>query len=184
MKPYHGYVIDSARKWALAEFEGVKHGPLPYGNHLVAVAGLVSCFTRDENVIAAAWLHDIVEDFREQFTIDDVRHMTNDRVATLVDLLTDPPGPRELVKPLSLRRIASDFDAILIKLCDRYHNQSTSLLDRAPKFLNLYTSEFGEFNDTLIDPVERIDLVAPLVDGLRKQYFMMGDMLHRAQRVG
>ena len=39
-----------------------KYTGQPYQVHLRAVVGLVSAVTSDDNLIAAAWLHDIVED--------------------------------------------------------------------------------------------------------------------------
>jgi len=172
---YTGFVIDSSRKWALAEFEAMKHGPLPYSTHLTAVAGIVACYTRDEDVIAAAWLHDIVEDFRDQFTVADVRHMTNDRVATLVDLLTDPVGPRKLVKPISLARIAKDADACLIKCADRFHNQSTAIIDShgvGRRFVKMYVDEFEDFSTALFPSIPYREY-HPLIAGLEDQYAVM-----------
>lgn len=182
---YAGYVIDSARKWALAEFEAIKHGPLPYSVHLTAVAGIVACYTRKEDVIAAAWLHDIVEDFREQFTIDDVLHMTNHRVAHLVDLLTDPPGPRALVKQVSLQRISTDMDACLIKLADRHHNQGTAILDAdngGMKYVAMYHREFPAFRDALFPSVQHLTHMKSLMAGLVGQYVIMEELLETARR--
>lgn len=143
------FVIEQARNWALAEFKNIQHGPFPYSTHLVAVAGLVSCYSRDPDVIAAAWLHDMIEAHRDQYTIADVIHMTNDRVGYLVDLLTDPLGPRSLAKQVSLGRIAGEPDAVLIKICDRFHNQATSILDRSEKYCKMYVSEFESFTERL-----------------------------------
>ena len=39
-----------------------KYSNLPYHVHLDAVAKLVSSVTDDEEMVAAAWLHDVVED--------------------------------------------------------------------------------------------------------------------------
>jgi hypothetical protein len=179
MKSTENHIVAKARRWAIAEFTHLTHGKLPYETHLAAVAGLVSCYTRDGDVIAAAWLHDLVEDFREQFTVADVRTMTNDRVAHLVDLLTDPPGPRALVKQISLERIATDEDASLIKLCDRFHNQSTTIIDGKPKFLNMYVAEFDHFIGTIGGPFHEKLLVAPLLEALYKQNFQMREMIRQ-----
>lgn len=177
MKSTENHIVAKARRWAIAEFKHLTHGKLPYETHLAAVAGLVSCYTRDPDVIAAAWLHDLVEDFRDQFTVDDVRTMTNDRVAHLVDLLTDPPGPRALTKLVSLPRIATDEDATLIKLCDRFHNQGSTLLDRKPKFLNMYVAEFDHFISIIGQAHGNSMIMESLFIGLYKQNFMMREMI-------
>lgn len=145
--PYHGDVIDSARRLAFAEHVKQKHGDLPYGYHLTAVAGLVSCFTRDPDVIAAAWLHDIIEDCED---IDEyvVEQMTNKRVARLVALLTDPKeGTRAEKKLISMPRIMTSRDASLIKLADRFHNHASTILEKSPRFARLYAGEFFTFID-------------------------------------
>lgn len=145
--PYYGDIIDSARKLALAEHAKHLHGVLPYSYHLVAVTGLVSCFSNDPDVIAAAWLHDIVEDCPD-IDLEVVEAMTNQRVRNIVDRLSDPPGPRSLAKQISLPRIAACKDASLIKLADRYHNQASTLLDQSTKYAKMYASELPVFLNT------------------------------------
>ena len=54
--------------------------------HLKSVAQIVSSVSRDEEVIAAAWLHDVVEDTGATF--GDVERRFGVRVATLVHELT------------------------------------------------------------------------------------------------
>ena len=54
--------------------------------HLKSVAQIVSSVTEDEKMIAAAWLHDIVED--TGVTIDDVERRFGAQVAGLVHELT------------------------------------------------------------------------------------------------
>jgi len=142
--PYYGDIIDSARKMALAEHAKHKHGRLPYSYHLVAVAGIVSCYTTDPEVIAAAWLHDIVEDCPD-IDLDVVEHMTSQRVRAIVDVLTDPPGPRELAKKVSMPRILRSPYASLIKQADRFHNHASTILDRSAKHAKIYAEEFDDF---------------------------------------
>lgn len=142
--PYHGDIIDSARKLAFAEHAKHMHGGLPYSYHLVAVAGIVSCYTTDPEVIAAAWLHDIVEDC-EDIDLDVVEQMTSARVRDIVDRLTDPTGPRILAKQVSMPRILACKDASLVKQADRFHNHASTILDGSPKYARLYLNEFDSF---------------------------------------
>lgn len=142
--PYHGDVIDSARRLACAEHAKHRHGALPYTYHLTAVTGLVSCFSTDPDVIAAAWLHDIVEDC-EDIDLEAVEQMTNRRVRDIVDRLTDPPGSRALAKQVSMPRILHCPDASLVKLCDRFHNHASTLMDKSMKHAILYLEEFDAF---------------------------------------
>ena len=59
-------LIIKAQEFATMEHKRINHvrkySALPYQTHLRAVAKLVSTVTDDEEMIAAAWLHDTVED--------------------------------------------------------------------------------------------------------------------------
>lgn len=151
VEPNHR-LIAGARKLALASHEKHLHGDMSYGEfHLTAVAGLVACFTKDPEVIAAAWLHDVVEDCIEDgIDLEVVEKMTTARTAHLVDLLTDPPGKnRKERKALSMPRIAVDREASLIKGADRFHNHASTIMDNSVRFAGLYFKEFDHFMDTL-----------------------------------
>lgn len=58
-------VIEGARAFALARHSGQTRKEVsetPYWKHLEEVASLVAGFGGDEEVVAAAWFHDTVED--------------------------------------------------------------------------------------------------------------------------
>ena len=59
-------LVDRARTYATEAHQRINHrrkyNNEPYHVHLSAVAKLVASVTDDEEVIAAAWLHDTVED--------------------------------------------------------------------------------------------------------------------------
>src|ERR1700679_3903998 len=63
----------------------------PYINHPRAVARIVWDVTTDTNMIAAALLHDVIEDCG--ITADDIRAAFNDDIADLVVQLTDVSKP-------------------------------------------------------------------------------------------
>lgn len=172
--PYHGDIIDSARKMALAEHAKQKHGILPYSYHLVAVTGIVSCYSNDPEVIAAAWLHDIVEDC-ESIDLDIVEQMTSHRVRNIVDRLTDPEGPRKLAKQVSMPRIAACEDASLIKIADRFHNHASTILDNSAKYAGMYANEFPAFVEYFAGKW----LGHPLFNSLLSQYKQLADIARR-----
>lgn len=74
-----------------------------YDTHLRKVADLVASVTKNVDVIAAAYLHDVMGD--TPALLDDMSDLVGERVATLVDQLTDeskpsyykrtPPKPRD-----------------------------------------------------------------------------------------
>lgn len=62
----------------------------PYAVHLSEVAALTRAFGGDDTAVAAAWLHDAVEDC--PVTTAGIETEMGAAVAGLVDELTDPPG--------------------------------------------------------------------------------------------
>jgi (p)ppGpp synthase/HD superfamily hydrolase len=62
-------------------------GGLPYIEHPIAVAEALIERDCGDEVVAAALLHDVVED--SDLEVSDVRELAGDRVAELVDALTD-----------------------------------------------------------------------------------------------
>lgn len=96
-----------------------------YYNHCIDVANtLISFGIRNEDVICAALLHDIIEDV-EGYREITIERMFNKNVARLVMLVTKEHGvdykqPKELKKYLS--GILTDMDAAAIKTADRMNN--------------------------------------------------------------
>ncbi len=68
-----------------------KYNHQPYAVHLEQVAKIVASVTDDEEMIAAAWLHDVVED--TPATLDEIEREFNFSVAQLVRELTDVSKP-------------------------------------------------------------------------------------------
>lgn len=99
-----------------------------YYNHCIDVANtLISFEIKDEDVICAALLHDIIEDV-EGYRRVTIAKMFNDNVARLVMLVTKEEGvdykqPEAMKKYLSI--IANDMNAAAIKTADRMHNMMT-----------------------------------------------------------
>ena len=99
-----------------------------YYNHCIDVANtLISFEIKDEDVICAALLHDIIEDV-EGYRRVTIAKMFNDNVARLVMLVTKEEGvdykqPEAMKKYLSA--IVNDMNAAAIKTADRMHNMMT-----------------------------------------------------------
>jgi len=110
-----------------------------YVIHPLLVATIVSFFNKDEEVIIAAILHDIVED--THYTLDYIKDNFGENVKNLVEGLTKIVEIREdsLVPSNSNEKLAKsaltfrkmllssikDIRVLLIKLCDRLHNMLT-----------------------------------------------------------
>ncbi|MCC2677835.1 MAG: relA 1 [Pseudobdellovibrio sp.] len=97
-----------------------------YFNHLLRVAHLTWKAGLSEEAVAAAFLHDTVED--TSVTADDIKKNFPERVAELVLLLTHwwpDDAPAEIKRtevPKYYSAIAKDQEAIAIKLFDRSDN--------------------------------------------------------------
>ena len=107
-----------------------KSGDL-YITHPLAVAGIVAHLGLDETTIAAALLHDAVED--TPLTLEDVERELGFEVAALIDGVTKLDKIRfrsaEQTRAENLRKMiiatAKDIRVLLIKISDRLHNMRT-----------------------------------------------------------
>jgi GTP pyrophosphokinase len=103
----------------------------PYIHHPVAVATVVADLGLDDITVAAALLHDAVED--TGLTVDDVSEQFGPTVAAIVDGVTKLDRVRfdskEAQQAASMRKmllaIAKDPRVLIIKLGDRLHNMRT-----------------------------------------------------------
>jgi (p)ppGpp synthase/HD superfamily hydrolase len=119
----HGH---QTRKW------GRKH--MPYVSHVIRVAGRVATLKGStEEMVAAAFLHDVVEDTEE--TIENIEKEFGSVVAGLVLELTNPSKgridlSREERKSLDREHLKTvSQEAKIIKLVDRIDNVSEILDD-------------------------------------------------------
>ena len=129
---YHGS-IDQRRKYT----------DEPYIMHPAAVVELVRSVDHTEAMIAAAWLHDTVED--TPATLDEVERVFGGTVAALVEMLTDVSKPtdgnREKRKAIDRAHTAkASPEAKTIKLADLIDN-TRSIVARDPKFAKVYLAE-------------------------------------------
>lgn len=101
----------------------------PYFSHCVAVAATLHEWNLDEASIAAALLHDVVED--TEITRKDIVKEFGEEIAEIVDGVTklkhfkygENPDAENLRK--LLLSFGKDLRVILVKLADRYHNMRT-----------------------------------------------------------
>jgi GTP pyrophosphokinase len=102
-----------------------------YVVHPLAVAKLLTELEMDDATLAAALLHDVVEDTGRD--LDEIRREFGDEIAVLVDGVTKlrriqfDTGREHQAENLRrmLLAMAQDLRVILIKLADRLHNMST-----------------------------------------------------------
>jgi guanosine-3',5'-bis(diphosphate) 3'-pyrophosphohydrolase len=104
-------------------------GGMPYIEHPKSVAALLEEHGYGEEVLAAALLHDVVED--SETTLDELRELFGERVAGMVGVLTDDESIeayRERKAEHRERVAAAGEDALAIYAADKLTN--TRLLRR------------------------------------------------------
>ena len=101
----------------------------PYITHPVAVAEILADLGLDPNTIAAALLHDTVED--TSYSAELLRKEFGDEIGNLVDGVTKldrltygPTAEAETVRKMVVA-MAKDIRVLVIKLADRLHNART-----------------------------------------------------------
>ena len=115
----------------------------PYANHCRNVASIVAGYTNDEAVIAAATLHDVLED--TEVKPAELRDVFGERVTLLVIEVTDvsrlEDGNREVRKRLDREHLAgSSPEGATIKLADLIDNTS-SIVKYDKGFAKAYLKE-------------------------------------------
>jgi len=148
-------LVDCARVYATEAHQRINHrrkyNNEPYHVHLSAVAKLVAGVTDDEEMIAAAWLHDTVED--TEATLEDIEAAFGVPVAELVEELTDvsKPGDGNRVqrKQIDRRHLAqASKRAKTVKLADLVDN-CKDITRHDPRFAQVYLSEMNDLLDVL-----------------------------------
>lgn len=140
-------IVERARLFATAAHAAIdqrrKYVNTPYIEHPGEVAAIVELYGGDAEMIAAAWLHDVVED--TAITLDMVHQEFGADVAGLVDALTDLQTPADGNRTTRKRRTAeklaaADGRAQTIKYADLIHN-TESIVAYDPHFAKAYLIE-------------------------------------------
>lgn len=136
---------NKARQFTALAHEGQKrkYTGEPYVVHPIAVADLVRSVPHTPAMIAAALLHDVVED--TPTTLDEIERVFGFEVAVLVEMLTDVSNPsdgnRAARKAIDREHTAKASPAAkTIKLADLIEN-SKSIMAHDPAFAKVYLVE-------------------------------------------
>jgi (p)ppGpp synthase/HD superfamily hydrolase len=131
--------FDTALQFAsgLHHDQARKGGHIPYVAHLMSVCALVLESGGDEDQAIAALLHDAVEDRGGRSTLDTIRQMFGDRVATTVESCSDSMAtnpdkklPWQSRKDKYLEHLRSaNADALIVSAADKLHNARAILAD-------------------------------------------------------
>jgi (p)ppGpp synthase/HD superfamily hydrolase len=119
-------LIEKAKQVATKAHDGQKRkvGNVPYIVHPEAVYQLlVDVGIQNEDILAAAWLHDTIEDCK--FTKERIEKEFNANIARIVQALSRDGNSREERAEYNQSIKNSDFAIQIVKLADTIHNCQT-----------------------------------------------------------
>jgi len=132
------------------EFARIAHGVQarkytgePYITHPIAVANIVETVPHTQEMLAAALLHDVVEDTSVE--LSEIEEKFGSKIAELVSWVTDVSQPgdgnRKARKAIDREHLAkAPAEAQTIKLADLIHN-TKSIEEHDPDFWKAYKQE-------------------------------------------
>jgi (p)ppGpp synthase/HD superfamily hydrolase len=142
-------------EFATKAHENQMYDDRPYAHHLADVHMYIAWETNNEDVRAAAWLHDVIED--TSVTLDQIAEQFGQQVAGIVMLTTDPSGKnrkeRKTRAHAKLRGINRNDQtgafALLVKTADRLANVQNCINTGNKGLLKMYRREHGEFRKSV-----------------------------------
>lgn len=142
-------LVNKARTFAAKAHKGVvrRWTGEPYIEHPERVAGRIAALGLPSEVIAAAWLHDVVED--TPISVAKLTAEFGPVVAALVAQVTNPkivktPDNRALRKAAVVVHLAAaSYHGACIKLADMIDN-SSNVAEHDPKFAKTYLAEMAK----------------------------------------
>ena len=167
--------VRSAYEFAATKHYGVKRGTgEPYINHPLRVARLIAEWGFESDVIAAALLHDVVED--SDTKLNEIQERFGVNAARVVDAVTalsdrDFAGhaltkaQRDLLSDARLQQKMND-KALYVKIADRIDNLNT--LDGVPEAKRIPKAEHTR---EIIIPMAMLEHAYELVDELEEMCF-------------
>ena len=146
-------LINKAKMLAGKAHEGQfrKYSGMPYIVHPIEVATIVQSVDHTDEMIAAALLHDVVED--TDYSFEDIANEVSPKVSELVKGLTDVSNPqdgnRKVRKAIDKDHLAEQSAEVqTIKLADVISN-SQDIKANDPKFAKVYIEEMKALLEVL-----------------------------------
>jgi (p)ppGpp synthase/HD superfamily hydrolase len=140
-------MVKRAMQMASYAHRNQKYGERPYVTHLADVVARVKTITQDPEIIAAAWLHDIIED--TQITYGDVEREFSKNVADMVWAVTGVGHDRAAKMANAIEKIAQTPGSELVKSADRLSNAAASKAEKKMKLYQRYKDEHTNLSPVL-----------------------------------
>jgi len=155
-------IVKKAKDFAIEHHTRINHlrkyTKQPYHVHLKAVAEIVADVSDNEDLIAAAWLHDVVED--TEVTHSEIEDCFGEGISKLVYELTDKStlddGNRAIRKKKDREFLATaSNEAKLVKLADLMDN-TDDICRHSPGFAKVYLPEVKALLNVVKDGDEKL----------------------------
>lgn len=138
-----------ARDFAVKAHGNQKYGSEPYIVHLDEVVAVLGEFgIKDENLLVAGYLHDVIEDTDK--SMDGIASVFGSEVADFVWNVTGSGNNRKERSESILKKLHGDTAAIPVKLADRIANVRRSKASN-PGLFKMYSLEYYDFKQALFD---------------------------------
>lgn len=139
-------LVSSAHLVATAIHCNQKYGDKDYSEHLKSVVHTLQnvFLCNDPFILAAAWLHDSIED--QNLKLSYIKKYFGDDIADIVYRVTDERGRNRSERhKKTYLKIAGHFQATMVKLADRYANVLNSIETENTEIYSMYSKEQDEF---------------------------------------
>jgi len=151
-------VVERAKEFAIKRHGNQRYGKYPYEHHLVSVVSLLNSFEFDDEVVAAGWLHDVVED--TDVTMEELIETFGREIGSIVHAVTDGSGKNREERKTSVyaKIIERGRPAVAVKVADRICNLFESIHEGDKNLIKMYLKERFAFDSIYLSSHE--------VDGL------------------
>jgi len=144
--------LEKVQTFAENAHKDQKYGNYPYLKHLQDVYDvLISFKIIDNDLLYAAWLHDILEDTNIKY--EDLAKTFTTEIADLVYAVSNEKGENRKERFIkTYPKIKKNLKATILKLADRIANVKESKLNN-PDLLKMYKKEFTSFKEEIYNPL-------------------------------
>jgi len=135
--------LENVRNYVTDKHSNQTYDDQPYVVHLENVVTVIKRYTNDENLIVAAYLHDILEDTATSYS--DIKKQFGYVVAEIVFAVTDELGRnRKDRHEKTYPKIKGSVGAMAVKLADRIANVQYGIKTKSLMVL-MYEKEHQDF---------------------------------------
>jgi (p)ppGpp synthase/HD superfamily hydrolase len=137
--------VKRAKAFAELRHSGLKYGAQPYTVHLEAVYQAALEFGLPADYLAAAWLHDVLEDTDTSY--EELRTLFGRKVSDLVEAVTGRGENRTARQADIVEKLRKNPDAVALKLLDRLANARAAKAEGLRELLVMYRKEWPAYSE-------------------------------------